>query len=178
MVVGRNPASAVGATVVYGLPIKPEAPDSKRADCPNLRIVLMSNNTGMSIALSEAHVGAYKEENSNQRWAKSALRAVWLHLDGITAERADALRREYCDLAPRAHTTAESKAKGGVAKSTETMDFVKAGVVPPVLVTLREAAERVSQLKMLGAFPAEARLTIDMAAVVQRHDERWSKLAR
>ena len=132
----------------------------------------------MSAALSEAHVNAYKSENTPQRWAQSALRACWLHLDGISIERADKLRAEYCDLAPRAKTTTEAKAKGGVAKSSETSDFVAAGIVPPVLVTLREAAERVSQLKMLGAFPAEARLTVDMAAVVQRHDERWSKLAR
>ena len=138
----------------------------------------MNDNTGMATALSDAHVNAYKAENTPQRWAQSALRAVWLHLSGISSERADSLRAEYCDLAPRAKTTTEAKAKGGVAKSSETSDFVAAGIVPPVLVTLREAAERVSQLKMLGAFPAEARLTVDMAAVVQRHDERWSKLAR
>lgn len=139
----------------------------------------MSNeNIGMSLALTEAHVNGYKTENSNQRWAQSALRAVWLHLDGVSCERADELRAEYCDLAPRAHTVSESKAKGAVAKAVETLDFAKSGVMPPVLVTLREAAERVSQLKVLGAFPAAERLTVDMGAVVQRHDERWAKLAR
>lgn len=134
------------------------------------------SNDGMAIVATLADVESWNADNDAQRWCKAAGREVLRHLDGISLARLEAAREEYCDLYPRAKHTVDAKAKGGVSKSVSTADFVGNRVFPPIFIPLREAAERISQLKMLGAYPADGRLQIDVAAVAVRHAEKFKGL--
>jgi hypothetical protein len=128
------------------------------------------------IALTVEHVATYKTDNSHQRWAASALRFVAMQTTGLDVAEADRLREEYCDLAPKAKTDTSVKAKGAIASATESLDFAKAGVFPPLLMAWQEAAQHVAKLKMLGAIAADTRLAIDGPGLRARFADKYKAL--
>ena len=137
---------------------------------------MTTSENGMSVKWSVGLADQLNSENPHQAWAKSALRTIALHLDGISEERAMALRKEYCDLAPKAKETVVASARGGVSKSKSSADFVANRIFPPLLLPLLEAAERVSQLKMLGAMKPELTLTVNMVDISARHADKFKNL--
>lgn len=136
----------------------------------------MNNETGMSVKWSVGLADQLNAENPHQSWAKSALRTIALHLDGISQERAMELRKEYTDLAPKAKEVVVASARGGVSKSKSSADFIANRIFPPLLLPLLEAAERVSQLKMLGAMKPELALTVSVPDIAARHADKFKNL--
>lgn len=138
--------------------------------------MFMSENSGMTAALTVVHVETYKTETEAQRCAKAALLDVARTLSGVSVEDADAMRKDFTETFGRATAFLRTKARSsgsGFTASTE-LDWVKAGQKPPLLAQLHEAAGHVYKLRKLGAFPADQPLTVDMANLRDHHSDRWA----
>ena len=110
------------------------------------------------------------------RHAQAMLRDVARTLDGITAEQSVTLHREYAEAFGRLKAvTKKIRATGGVVKWSGEADFSKAGLIPPVLCALSEAADKVYKLRKLGAFPADVNLAIDFDKVKAKHADRFNR---
>ena len=128
--------------------------------------------------LTVSVVDGLGDATEGARHAQAMLRDVARTLDGITAEQGVALHREYAESFGRLKAvTKKIRATGGVVKWRGEADFSKAGLIPPVLCALSEAADKVYKLRKLGAFPADVGLAVDVAAMRTKHAERWEKLA-
>lgn len=130
---------------------------------------------GTGIELNLPHVESLGDKTEGARHAKAMLRDVVRTLSGVTCEVATELHREFAEQFGRmAATTKKVKAAGAVVKWSGEADFSKAGLVPPVLCVLSEAADKVYKLRKLGCFPGDINLAIDFGKVKAKHGEKWN----
>lgn len=134
--------------------------------------------TVAGVALTTETLADWPASNDTQRDALAALWNVANTLTGIDTVEAWGLREEYCQRSGRVNKeTRTAKAKGGVFKFGSEQDFVKAGVRPPTLAPLLEAADLVYKLRKLAVMGKDHKLDARLVSVRAHNAEKYSALA-
>jgi len=138
----------------------------------------MSDPIIAGVALTVDFVKTLGEATEGARTAKSYLDTVARTLSGIDTATAVELHADYARQHGRCVTVVKkAKANGAISSIGAETDFAKAGVRPPILMSLAESGQHVFKLRKLGAFPADINLAVDLAAIRDKHSARWEKLA-